>query len=123
MILSHNSTLVLPAEGMELPSLEEFICTNSNLTQLPPYMLNWQRLIKLDIRWNSITSLFDEETEAKIIDQGLGWPNLKSVDLDYNKLQSFPGVILNSVSFEKILLSNNKIRSIPASIKNLTQLR
>jgi Leucine-rich repeat (LRR) protein len=77
---------VLPAEGMELPSLEEFTCTHNNLTQISPCMLKWERLIKMDMTWNSITSLFDEETEARVVAQRLGWPNLKFVNLDHNQV-------------------------------------
>jgi Leucine-rich repeat (LRR) protein len=95
--LSSNSALVLPAEGLELPSLEEFICINGKLTRLPSCTLKWGRLTKLDISSSVITSLFDERAEAKVISERLSWPNLKFANISNNKLQAFPEALLNSV--------------------------
>jgi len=46
--LSSNTNLaLLPNEGMEFSSLEEFLCTGSNLQQLSPCMLKWEKMKKL----------------------------------------------------------------------------
>lgn len=75
--LSCNGLLKLPKDGLELPLLEEFYCVGGRLPCLQAYMLKWARLSKLNIRNNQIVSLFDEETEAKVITERLGWPHLK----------------------------------------------
>ena len=85
--LSLNRSLVsLPNEGIELLLLEEFVCTDCNLDQLSPSVLKWEKLRKLDIKTNSIRRLFDEETEAKVVSEKLGWPNLKFAYLNSNQL-------------------------------------
>jgi hypothetical protein len=86
MDLSTNISLVMPTEGMELPSLEEFICRSGNLKQLSPCMLKWERLIYFCISGNRITSFFDEKTEARVVTQRLGWPNLRFASVEDNQL-------------------------------------
>jgi Leucine-rich repeat (LRR) protein len=108
---------------MALPLLEEFVCTDCALTKLPSSMLKWERLVKIEVNNNSIVTLFDEETEAKIVSETIGWPKLKTAFLGSNQLEAFPEIILNSPKLKDLRISSNKITCIPASIKNLTQLK
>lgn len=49
-------------------------------------MLKWERLTRLDVATNALTSLFDEETEARVKTERLGWQNLKFINLGSNQL-------------------------------------
>lgn len=71
---------------MEYPLLEEFICTDCGLTQLSSSMLNWKSLKRLDLKTNCISRFFDEETEARVVSEKIGWPNLKYAYLNANQL-------------------------------------
>lgn len=121
--LSQNRSLAsLPNDGIDLPLLEDFVCCDSSLEKLSPCMLKWEKLIKLDIKTNSIRRLFDQETEARILNEKLGWPNLKYAYLSSNQLEAFPQAILNSSKLQYLHISSNQIKEIPPSIKNLSLL-
>lgn len=53
----------------------------------------------------------------------LSFPNLRRLNLNFNKLESLPDDISKLQNLEELMLSSNKITELPASIVQLKKLR
>ena len=80
---------------MNFPNLQDFDCSNNQLTSLPNNM-NFPNLQELICNDNQLTSLPDN----------MNFPNLKEFCCSYNKLTSLPECILN---FKNLHHNNNEI--------------
>lgn len=80
-------------------------------------------LNRLDIKDNSIETLFDSETEEKIENDGIGWPHLKYVYINNNKLEEIPLILCNSPKIIDLFIASNQLKRIRPEIKNITGLK
>ncbi|KAJ9538320.1 hypothetical protein OSB04_031053, partial [Centaurea solstitialis] len=84
--LSHNKMRNLPTEITNLSSLITLKVANNKLIQVPSALSSLQRLESLDLSNNRLTSLGSLELDAM--------HNLRRLNLQFNKLLSFPQVPL-----------------------------
>jgi leucine-rich repeat protein SHOC2 len=115
--------------ALELPSNE--------LTEIPERISLLVNLVRLDICSNNLTSLPEElgcltslvylrarANKIESIPTSLGkLHNLSTMDLRQNELEVFPGEALSqSGTLEKLLLTDNHLRSLPEELSHCTGL-
>ena len=94
---------------MNFPNLQDFDCSNNQLTSLPNNM-NFPNLQELICNDNQLTSLPDN----------MNFPNLQYFNCSYNKLTSLPACILN---FKNLHHNNNEIDLSLQIIKNKRRIK
>lgn len=70
------------------------------------------KLVKLDVSYNRMMRLFDEQTQMKISNEYIGWPKLRIANLSNNYFRQIPLIICNSPNVIVLIINNNKINKI-----------
>eukprot|EP01107_Rhizomastix_libera_P012723 TRINITY_DN327_c0_g1_i2.p1 TRINITY_DN327_c0_g1~~TRINITY_DN327_c0_g1_i2.p1 ORF type:complete len:1088 (-),score=310.84 TRINITY_DN327_c0_g1_i2:63-3032(-) len=105
-----NSISELPTSLGDLQSLSVFLASSNLLAILPP-SIGRLPATKLDFSNNMLTSIPDSLFQIK---------SLTAINLDNNKLTSFPE--FGDLPLEIIQAESNRLKSIPGSISNLKNL-
>ncbi|MEV4316450.1 COR domain-containing protein [Actinocrispum sp. NPDC049592] len=109
--LPDSSTHGLPDWLSSLRRLRRLTVGSRELTELPDWLADLD-LAEFGARDNSLSAL----------PEWFGRLPLTSLDLRSNNLRGFPDVILRIRSLKTLRLSRNPLKSIPASIEDLTAL-
>ena len=115
----------LPDNIGNLTNLHYVDFSRHNLTYLPDGFGNLTNLDYLDLYHNSLTSLpesFKNLRHLKTLYLNNQIPYYKKNKSSQEKFNSFPDVLCELNSLEKLDLSQNFIRTLPDSIKNLQNL-
>jgi Leucine-rich repeat (LRR) protein/protein-tyrosine phosphatase len=110
LILTGNQIKKISPQITKLKKLTQIYFTSNQLTEIPENFGELSSLVTLDFRKNQIKRL-----PPKIF---ANMPNVKIIDLSYNKLRELPTVDHLS-TLKELNVSNNKLTQFPESILDL----
>jgi small GTP-binding protein len=114
LILSGNSSIVLPDVLEELKNLTSLYLRNVNLAELPQVVTRLKNLAVLDLRRNRLRNLPDQLPRLS---------NLSLLNLSENPLTSLPGIVTQLETLQELYVSAIGLTKLPESIGRLKSLR
>ncbi|CAA6815849.1 MAG: Unknown protein [uncultured Aureispira sp.] len=144
--LSYKNIHYIPNKVANYPNLSYLSLSNNRIQALNPKLAQCKKLRKLDLSSNGMAqlptslTLLTQIDELVLADNRLNslpsyfssLRNLKTIDISnlhsgmaefHNHITKFPSVLTQMPNVEKLFLEKLPLRSLPNSIRNMTQLQ